>query len=100
LEEVPVIPQRQPKPQTAPVVEHDKPFKPSHPPRRGYNKTLEKFPNYVEDPLKEVTRRVAVEGEEDRKKFRPTHRAKSRPTPSVATNMRNMKAMFPSVFRK
>ena len=85
---------------TAPVYEHDKPFRPSHPARKGYNKTLEKFPTYIEDPFKHVTRKVAIEGEDDKKKFRPTHNSKSRPTPAIATNMRNLKAMFPSILKR
>lgn len=100
LEENPMLPHRAVKPKTAPAIEHDKPFKPSHPPRRGYNKTLAKFPLYQEDPKKPITRKVLIEGEEDKEKFKPTHNVKSRPTPSVATNMRNMKAAFPSVFRR
>ena len=54
----------------------------------------------MEDPKKPVTRKVPIEGEEDKAKFKPTHNHKTRPTPSVATNMRNMKAAFPSVFRR
>ena len=100
LAENPPIPHRAPKPKTAPLIEHDKPFKPSNPPKRGYNKTLAKFPAYKEDPKKPITRRVPVEGEEDKPKFKPSYNTKSRPTPSVATNMRNMKASFPSVFRR
>ena len=46
LEENPMIPHRAPKPKTAPALEHDKPFRPSHPPRTGYNKTLARFPLY------------------------------------------------------
>jgi hypothetical protein len=37
-------------------MQHDAPFKPSHPAKRGYNKTLDKFPEYKEDPMKEVKR--------------------------------------------
>ena len=95
-----MLPHRPPKPQTAPAVEHDRPFKPSHPPKVGHNKTLAPFPYYKEDPKKPITRQVPIEGEEDKKKFRPTHNFKSRPTPSVATNMRNVKSAFPSVFRR
>lgn len=79
---------------------HDKAFKPSNPPKLGYNKTLARFPPYKEDPKKPLTRRVPVEGEEDKPKFKPTYNAKSRPTPSVATNLRNMKSSFPSLFRR
>ena len=100
LEEDIPIPHREPKPKTAPAVEHDRAFKPSNPPKLGYNKTIAPFPLYKEDPKKPITRRVPVEGEEERSKFKPTHNSKSRPTPSVATNMRNIKTSFPSVFRK
>lgn len=100
LEENPPIPHRQPKPATAPLIEHDKPFRPTHPPKKGYNKTIAKFPAYIEDPKKPVTRRVPIEGEEEKPKFKPTHQYKTRPTPSVATNLRNIKTAFPSVFRR
>lgn len=79
---------------------HDKNFKPSNPAKVGYNRTLARFPAYKEDPKKPITRRIPVEGEDDKKKFRPTHNVKSRPTPSVATNMRNIKSSFPSLFRR
>lgn len=80
--------------------EHDKPFKPSHPARVGHVKTLMPFPEYKENPLKFVTRKRPVEGEEEKPAFKKTHVFKSRPTPSVQTNLRNLKATFPSVFRK
>jgi hypothetical protein len=63
--------------------EHDKPFKPSHPPRVGHNKTLMTFPEYKENPLKFVTRKRPVEGEEEKPAFKKTHNHKSRPSPSV-----------------
>ena len=94
------MPHKPKRQQTAPAMVHDKPFKPSHPPRSGYNKTLAKFPAYKEDPKKGIERKRPVEGEEDKPKFKPSHNIKTRPTPSVATNMRNMKASFPSVFRR
>ena len=63
--------------------------------------TLSAFPEYKENPPKELTRKRPVEGEEDDgPKFKLTHRFKSRPTPSVVTNMRNLKASFPSVFAR
>ena len=83
LEENPPIPERPLKPKTAPSLVHDKPFKPSNPGKKGYNKTLAKFPRYQEDPKKPIERKMPVEGEEDRPKFKPTHNVKSRPTPSV-----------------
>lgn len=79
---------------------HEKPFKPSNPPKRGYNKTLEKFPPYKEDPLKFVERKKPVEGEEERPKFKPSYNKKSMPVVPVATNVRNLKTEFPSIFRR
>ena len=49
LEENPPIPHRAPKPKTAPLIEHDKAFKPSNPAKRGHNKTIAPFPYYKED---------------------------------------------------
>lgn len=54
-------------------MEHDAPFKPSHPPRKGYNKTLDRFPPYKEDPLKPVLRKKTAEGEDERGRWKPTH---------------------------
>ena len=100
LEEPPMA-QKRVKPMTAPLMEHDKPFRPSHPPRIGHNKTLAPFPRYQEDPLKRVTRKMPVEGEEEKPKFKPPHlRNKSVPCPSIAKNMRNIKVTFPSIFRR
>ena len=79
-------------------MEHDKPFKPSHPPRIGYQKTLAPFPYYMEDPKKPLERKM--DDEEGPPKFKPTHNFKSRPMPSITTNIRNLKASFPSVFAR
>ena len=79
---------------------HDKPFKPSNPPKVGYNKTIDKFPPYKEDPLKFIERKKPVEGEEEKPKFKPSHNKKSMPVVPVATNYRNLKTEFPSIFRR
>lgn len=100
LEEDIPIPERPAVKKRAPLIEHDKAFKPSHPPRTGYNKTLAKFPDYQPDPKKPIERKMPVEGEDDKKAFKPSYNGKSRPTPSVACNMRNIKTAFPSVFRR
>lgn len=50
-------PGRKPPEPHKPLMTHDVPFKPSNPPKKGYNKTLDKFPTYVEDPLRVVTRK-------------------------------------------
>ena len=91
-------PQRKPAPKKDPLMTHDAPFKPSNPPKKGYNRTLDKFPEYKEDPMKHVTRKEKPE--EERPKWKPTHNKKAFPMPSVTTNMRNLKTEFPSVFRK
>ena len=80
-------------------MEHDKPFKPSHPPRRDQiTKTFSPYPHYMEDPRKELTRKE--EDEDAPPKFKPAHNYKSRPSPSVQLNIRNLKASFPSVFKR
>lgn len=57
-------------------MQHDMAFKPSNPPKRGYNKTLDKFPEYKEDPMKMVTRKKTPDGADERK-WKPTHNKKS-----------------------
>jgi len=94
------IPAKPRKQEMKPPMEQEVPFKPSKPPRRGYSCTLEKFPAYMENPLKFTERKRPVEGEEKPPAFKSATHFKSRPMPSVVTNMRNMKASFPSVFRK
>ena len=81
-------------------MQHDEPFYPSHPPKRGYNKTIDKFPPYVPDPMRVVTRNKSAEKDDDRGKWRTTYKKKTVPTPSVTTNFRNLKSEFPSVFRR
>lgn len=72
------------------------------PPRSGQVKmTLEAFPEYKENPPKEITRRRVAEDEPEAPPgFRMTHRVKTRPTQSVVCNLRNLKASYPSAFRK
>jgi len=40
------------------------------------------------------------EPEKDEAKWKPSHNLKSRPTPSVTTNMKNLRTEFPTVFRR
>ena len=94
-----VYPQRKAPPKPVPPMTHDAPFKPSNPPRKGYNKTIDKFPPYKEDPLKFAVRNKSAE-HDDRAKWKPSHNKKTIPTPSVTTNYKNLKSEFPSVFRR
>ena len=50
--------------------------------------------------LVDLAAEVEVEGEEAPAKFKTATNYRSRPTPSVATNVRNLKASFPSVFSR
>ena len=46
-------------PQVKPVIKNihdDKPFKPSHPPKKGINAAINKFPEYIPNPPKEKKR--------------------------------------------
>ena len=79
---------------------HDVPFKPSNPPKMGYNKTLDKFPQYKPDPMRVITRKKPVEGEEERPKWRPTYNQRTKPSTSVVTANRNLRSEFPSVFKR
>ena len=79
---------------------HDKPFKPSNPAKKGYNKTLDKFPEFKPDPMTFITRKKPVEGEEVKPNFRPSHNVKTMSSIPVATNYRNLKTEFPSIFRR
>lgn len=80
---------------------HGRAFRPANPAKRGNHCTIEKFPLYKEDPPKEVKRIKYADGEEPEVPpgFKMTYNRKSSPTPSVATNIRNLKASFPSAFR-
>ena len=94
------IPAKPRKQEAPPPMVQEVAFKPAKPPRRGYSCTLEKFPAYMENPLKFTERKRPVEGEDKGPAFKSATNFKSRPTPSVVTNMRNLKSSFPSVFRK
>ena len=81
--------------------EHERAWRPSMPPRSGVYCSLAKFPEFMPNPPRELTRKKEVEGEPEAKpSFKMSHKRKTVPTTSVATNFRNLKASFPSVFRK
>jgi len=39
------------------IFKHEGPFKPTHPPKKGYNGTIAKFPPYIEDPIRVVVKK-------------------------------------------
>ena len=80
---------------------HDKPFFPARPGPKGKFGTLDKFPEHKADPARQIKR---VKKEEDAPDpppgFKNTYRYQSRPTPSIATNIRNLKSSYPSAFSR
>jgi len=69
---------------------HEAPFKPSNPAKTGYNKTLNKFPEYKPDPIKFAV----FKGDDPSKKesYKPNNTAFiERPTPSISLNKLNLK---------
>lgn len=98
--EDPQIPARAPKSEMKPPMVQELAFKPAKPARSGHSCTFEKFPVYMENPLKFTQRKQVVEGEEHPPAFKSATLFKSRPTPSVVCNIRNLKSSFPSVFKR
>lgn len=78
------------KPSTSPSKVHEAPFRPSNPAKTGYNKTINKFPEYKEDPIKFAV----FKGNDPAKKesYKPNNTAFiERPTPSISLNKLNLK---------
>ena len=78
--------------QEAPL--HDKAFRPSNPAKRGAMKgTISKFPEYLPNPPTELKRKIVSEDDpEPAPGWKTTKRGVARPTPTVACNVRNLKA--------
>ena len=57
------------------------------------------FP-YIENPPTQLKRKIVEESTDVPANFKQGFKGNSRPTPSVATNFRNLKSQFPSAFRK
>ena len=78
---------------------HDRPFRPCGPGKKG--KLLGPQPKHMPCPPIVKQRVKKAEGEEeDIPSFKPVTKFFTRPTPSVVTNFRNLKASFPSHFGK
>ena len=77
---------------------HDKPFKPANPGKK--DRTLAPFPKHMPDPPRQAKRMHTEPDQEDIPAFKPSTKLFTRPTPSVATNARNLKAQFPTIFRR
>lgn len=91
----PKKPPAKPKPQ----VDHDKPFKPSNPPKKGVaDKTLAKFPDYIEENPEPKKRKP--KNEDEKASWKPNTFKKTVPSPSVATNLKNIRSLLPSMMRR
>lgn len=100
-EDVPIA-AKPPVPKKQPSFQHDAPFRPcAKPPRSGHLCSISKFPEHVPCPPREKVRKRKLEDEPDAPPaFKGTHKYKSRPSSSVATNLRNLKASYSSLFRR
>ena len=97
--ENPPVPPREIKPYVPTIAEHDRPFRLPFGGRSGKQATFEKFPEHVPDPPKELKKKAVDPDADDKPGFKLTHKYKSRPQASVALNVRNLKAAYPSMFR-
>ena len=61
-------------------VDHERAFRPSQPGKKGVTGTIEKFPEYKENPLKPTVRVRPVEGQEDPPRWKMTTNSYSSPT--------------------
>ena len=77
---------------------HDKAFRPVGPKKGHYDKMIGKYPEFMPNPPKELKRKPIDPEEEDKPRFKLTYNLRSQPTPSVATNYRNLKASYPMAF--
>ena len=91
----PAIPTKMARCGTAPTgvnrVAHEAPFYPSKPPKSSQaDRTLAPFPEYKEDPLRQVKRAPKTE-EEAPPAWKVTYRDKTRPSSSVVGMKRNIR---------
>lgn len=78
---------------------HEAQFKPANPGKK--HKSIGRFPAFMPDPPAE-RKRVKKTDEElnnEPPAFKPSKKIFSRPTPSIMTNVRNLKTAYPSHFR-
>lgn len=93
----PKKPPAKPKPQ----VTHDQPFKPSNPPKKGaVDKSLGKFPEYIDDKESGKRKPRKVKKDDERPAWKPNYSKRTVPSPSVATNMKNIRSALPTMMRR
>jgi len=92
------LPQVRPKTVAPPPKISEYPFKPANPAKKGYNKTISKFPEYKPDPIKIATRQRIIDKKES---FKPNNTATLiRPTPSISLNRSNLKTELSALSAK
>jgi len=97
----PDIPAKKPRRESPPPMEQEVSWKPAKPSRKGHSCTLGKTPEYIPDPIKFTQRRRTLDGDaEAPPAFKRPKAFQSRPSPSVMCNAKNIKASFPSIFRR
>eukprot|EP00742_Colponemidia_sp_Colp-10_P003249 GILJ01003459.1.p1 GENE.GILJ01003459.1~~GILJ01003459.1.p1 ORF type:complete len:325 (-),score=44.26 GILJ01003459.1:273-1247(-) len=92
---------RQARPASSPnrATHHDRPFYPSNPPRKGLQSTLNKFPEYIPQGASSRARNASAAAGKDLAAWRPNHGGNlSKPDPSVACSLRNLKQDKPAAF--
>ena len=82
-------------------IHEGKPFFPGNPGKRGQLGTIKKFPEHIPDPPK-IKKYVKPpeDAPEPPPGFKATYKYMTRPSPSIATNYRNLKSSFPSAFSR
>lgn len=81
-----------------PGAQHSGPFKPSHPPKKGYNKTIEKFPEYKEDQGKKIKQKSLDHYAKQTGHWKYPAKHRSKPCTTITGNFRNHKQAFYSKF--
>merc|ERR1712093_878983 len=80
---------------------HEAPFRPSQPTKKGFNGTLEPFPEHIPDPVPAPPGRRPPPAEDAPPAWRPgCPRQVTNPMPSVMTSLRNLRCEHPRSFTR
>lgn len=83
------------------VATHEQAFRPSNPSKKGFNATLEPFPEHMPDPVPEPARRKPKDDTEQPPSWRAgAPRECPKPDASVMTNLRNLRSSYPTRFAR
>jgi hypothetical protein len=92
---------RDPPPDNIVPYEHPGPFVPANPSKKGMLKGLMgKFPEHIPDPMPQAVRKAPEEGDKPDPFKLGCPPVNRKPTPSVTTHTRNMRAERPSSFAR